>query len=38
LQRLPFGVGQGEWRSTEWLDDGVRVEFALTLDAHRKPS
>lgn len=37
VQRLPFGVGQGEWRSTEWLDDRVRVEFALTLDAGGKP-
>lgn len=35
VQRLPFGVGQGEWRSTEWLDDGVRVEFALVFDAAR---
>lgn len=33
LRRLQFGVGQGEWRSTEWLDDSVRVEFALALTA-----
>lgn len=32
VQRLPFGVGQGEWRSTEYLDDAVRVEFALALE------
>jgi polyisoprenoid-binding protein YceI len=31
LRRLEFGVGQGEWRSTEWLDDAVRVEFDLAL-------
>jgi polyisoprenoid-binding protein YceI len=31
LRRLEFGVGQGDWRSTEWLDDAVRVEFDLTL-------
>jgi polyisoprenoid-binding protein YceI len=31
VQRLAFGVGQGEWRSTEWLDDAVRVEFSLAL-------
>lgn len=35
VQRLAFGVGQGEWRSTEWLDDGVRVEFTLVFDAIR---
>lgn len=33
--RLPFGVGQGDWRSTEWLDDRVRVQFRLTLNAVR---
>ncbi len=31
LRRLVFGVGQGEWRSTEWLDDAVRIEFDLSL-------
>jgi polyisoprenoid-binding protein YceI len=35
LRRLEFGVGQGDWRSTEWLDDGVRVEFDLALRAAR---
>jgi polyisoprenoid-binding protein YceI len=33
LRRLEFGVGQGDWRSTEWLDDAVRVEFDLALRA-----
>ncbi|MEY2920045.1 MAG: hypothetical protein RL261_1350 [Pseudomonadota bacterium] len=31
VRRLEFGVGQGDWRSTEWLDDAVRVEFDLAL-------
>jgi len=31
IRRLDFGVGQGDWRSTEWLDDAVRVEFDLAL-------
>ncbi len=31
VQRLAFGVGQGEWRSTEWLADAVRVQFDLRL-------
>ncbi len=35
LRRLEFGVGQGDWRSTEWLDDGVRVDFDLALRAAR---
>jgi len=35
LRRLDFGVGQGDWRSTEWLDDAVRVEFDLALRAAR---
>lgn len=33
VQRLGFGVGQGEWRSTEWLADAVRVQFDLRLVA-----
>jgi polyisoprenoid-binding protein YceI len=33
VQRLAFGVGQGEWRSTEWLADAVRVQFDLRLVA-----
>lgn len=35
VRRLPFGIGQGEWRSTEWLDDDVRIEFSLALRAER---
>jgi polyisoprenoid-binding protein YceI len=31
LRRLLFGVGQGEWRDTEWLADEVRVRFSLML-------
>jgi len=31
VRRLPFGVGQGEWRDTEWLADEVRVRFSLLL-------
>lgn len=35
VQRLTFGVGQGEWRGTEWLDDDVRIDYSLVLDAAR---
>lgn len=31
LNRLDFGVGQGDWKSTEWVDNAVRVRFALRL-------
>ena len=31
LKRLEFGVGQGEWKSTEWISDEVQVNFALQL-------
>lgn len=35
VKRLDFGVGQGDWRGTEWLADDVRVEFSLALRAPR---
>jgi polyisoprenoid-binding protein YceI len=31
MKRLAFGVGQGEWKSTEWIDDEVQVAFNLRL-------
>lgn len=31
LSRLAFGVGQGEWQDTRWLDDEVTVRFDLLL-------
>ena len=31
LKRLDFGVGQGEWKSTEMVNDSVKVSFALLL-------
>lgn len=31
LRRLEFGVGQGEWASTEWVGDEVGVGFDLGL-------
>lgn len=32
LRRLQFGVGQGEWATTEWIGDAVGVRFDLRLD------
>jgi polyisoprenoid-binding protein YceI len=31
LNRLQYGVGQGEWKSTEWIADEVEVDFNLRL-------
>lgn len=33
IRRLDYGVGQGEWKSTEWVDDNVTVSFSLRLVA-----
>ena len=34
LKRLDYGVGQGDWKSTEWVGADVGVSFALRLTAH----
>jgi polyisoprenoid-binding protein YceI len=31
LNRLDFGVGQGDWKSTEWVGDPVKISFSLVL-------
>ena len=31
LNRLDFGVGQGDWKSTETIGDAVKVNFSLVL-------
>jgi polyisoprenoid-binding protein YceI len=31
LKRLAFGVGQGDWKSTEWVDDAAKINFSLVL-------
>jgi polyisoprenoid-binding protein YceI len=31
IQRLDFGVGQGDWKSTEWVANEVLVEYSLRL-------
>ncbi len=31
IKRLLFGVGQGEWKNTEWIADEVLVSFNLLL-------
>jgi polyisoprenoid-binding protein YceI len=32
LKRLEYGVGQGDWKSTEWVKDEVLVTFSLKLN------
>jgi polyisoprenoid-binding protein YceI len=32
LKRLDFGAGQGDWRSTEWVGDPIRISFNLLLN------
>lgn len=34
LHRLDFGVGQGQWQSTEWVGNDVTVSYSLTLTAN----
>jgi polyisoprenoid-binding protein YceI len=31
LKRLDFGVGRGDWKSTEWVADAVKIAFSLNL-------
>jgi polyisoprenoid-binding protein YceI len=31
LKRLDFGVGQGDWKSTEYVGDLVKIRFSLAL-------
>ncbi|MEJ0036408.1 MAG: YceI family protein [Gammaproteobacteria bacterium] len=31
IKRLEYGVGQGEWKSLEWVKDDVLVTFSLKL-------
>ncbi|MDB6087651.1 MAG: YceI family protein [Gammaproteobacteria bacterium] len=33
IHRLDFGVGQGEWKSTEWVGNDVTVTYNLRLVA-----
>lgn len=31
IKRLDFGVGQGEWKSTESVGDDVKISYSVTL-------
>ncbi len=34
IKRLDFGVGQGDWKTTEWIANDVTVIYTLRLSAH----
>lgn len=31
IKRLDFGVGQGDWKSTEWVGNDVTINYSLRL-------
>ena len=33
IRRLDFGIGQGEWKSTEWVGNDVTVRYSLQLSS-----
>jgi polyisoprenoid-binding protein YceI len=35
IRRLDFGIGQGDWKSTEWVDNEVQIQYSLVLEAVR---
>jgi len=35
VRRLDFGVGQGQWQSTEWVGNEVTLHYSLTLTASK---
>jgi polyisoprenoid-binding protein YceI len=37
IHRLDFGVGQGDWKSTEWVANDVKVSYSLRLTASSAP-
>jgi polyisoprenoid-binding protein YceI len=37
IHRLDFGVGQGDWKSTEWIANDVKVSYSVRLIATSAP-
>lgn len=37
LNRLDFGVGQGDWQGTDWVGNEVHINFDLQLRAASQP-
>jgi polyisoprenoid-binding protein YceI len=38
IRRLDYGIGQGDWKSTEWVDNDVTVRFDVLLTAAVAPA
>ena len=38
IDRLDYGVGQGQWRDTRWADNEVRLEFDIKLVESAEPA
>ena len=38
IRRLDYGVGQGDWKSTEWIDNHVAVRFDVRLTTAVAPA
>jgi len=32
IDRLDYGVGQGEWKSSEWVGNTVKLEYKVVLN------
>jgi cytochrome b561/polyisoprenoid-binding protein YceI len=37
INRLDYGVGQGEWNSTEWVDNEVEIDWSVRLVPGARP-
>ena len=31
IKRLEYGIGQGDWKSTEWVGDEVKLQYKVAL-------
>ena len=38
IRRLDYGVGQGDWKSTEWVDNDVTIRFDVLLTTRAVPA
>ncbi len=38
IRRLDYAIGQGDWKSTQWVDDNVTVKFDILLTTNMAPA
>jgi polyisoprenoid-binding protein YceI len=36
IKRLDYGIGQGDWKTTEWVGDEVKLQYQVTLTKSAK--